>query len=100
MNDVYWSDNGIDWKGGCHDAIFNSVHFATQFINKMWVVAGGTYSGARYSDVYTSEDGRHWSLVTNSADFGALIAVDSMCMTAKCGFLVDLMMPGMRIHLI
>ncbi|MDV7140416.1 hypothetical protein R3X28_16105 [Maribacter sp. TH_r10] len=69
LNDIWNSDNGIDWV-----LVTDSPNFSgrtgftlTVFNNKMWLIAG--YAGFRTNDVWSSEDGINWIQVTPNADF-------------------------------
>lgn len=74
-NDVWNSTNGIDWKPVALQAIFppRFGHTTTVFDNKLWAIGGRDnskrFGDCEYNDVWYSEDGRQWHLVTASAPF-------------------------------
>ena len=68
---------GIDWTAGTsNEAQFDprASHCAAYFKNKFYVIGGTAFDGTQeqtVADVWTSTDGKNWSLVTESAAFGA-----------------------------
>lgn len=68
---------GIDWTAGeSNEAQFDprASHCAVYFKNKFYVIGGTGFNGVNEStlaDVWTSTDGKTWSLVTETAAFGA-----------------------------
>ncbi|HPS30990.1 MAG TPA: hypothetical protein PLZ43_12090 [bacterium] len=68
---------GIDWtKGESNQAQFNprASHCAAFFKNKFYVIGGTAFDGVEektVADVWTSTDGKTWSLVTETAAIGA-----------------------------
>ena len=75
-NDVWCSNDGIKWK-----LISNNLPFSPRgmicgsvvFKNKIWILGGGTFETPQkkirkfYNDVWNSEDGTNWNLITKSA---------------------------------
>lgn len=74
-NDVYYSDDGINWYAATRDANFGprDAHTALVYDDKIWVIggSGGTYTELtkKYNDVYYSSNGVDWSLVITNAAF-------------------------------
>lgn len=68
---------GIDWTSGeSSQAQFNprASHCAAFFKNKFFMIGGTAFDGIEEkteSDIWTSVDGKTWSLVTEDAVFGA-----------------------------
>ncbi|MBP5470441.1 MAG: Ig-like domain-containing protein, partial [Candidatus Riflebacteria bacterium] len=46
-------------------------HSMVTFNNSLWIIGGLDYSGNPLKDIYKSTNGSSWSLVTNTAPFGA-----------------------------
>ncbi|MBQ4913855.1 hypothetical protein J8L85_05360 [Maribacter sp. MMG018] len=74
-DDVLFSTNGAQWNNLNEKANFpqRSLFGATVFQNKMWI-SGGLVKGSEFSnsiknDVWSSEDGIEWNLVTPMAQF-------------------------------
>lgn len=71
MNDVWSSADGMHWKLETNEAPWSKrVHFqAVVFKGKIWVMAGGMRAPTAQTknDVWCSEDGVNWQLVTESA---------------------------------
>jgi len=70
--DVWSSSDGINWTMATDDAAFGprSLHTSVVFKNKMWLMGGSSYPGSAASskrDVWNSEDGITWTLVTDTA---------------------------------
>jgi hypothetical protein len=68
-NDVWYSDNGKNWKLATANAGWapRAFHSAVVFNNKIWIMGGGNYvpEYKAYNDVWVSEDGIHWTEVTD-----------------------------------
>lgn len=68
---------GIDWTAGeSNEAQFDprASHCAAYFKGKFYVIGGTAFDGVEeksVADIWTSTDGKIWSLVTETADFGA-----------------------------
>lgn len=67
-NDVWASNNGIDWSQIQFDASFSkrAGHSSVVFKDKIWIYGGVNKDGMYYNDLYTSEDGAHWNLVSGN----------------------------------
>lgn len=74
-NDVYYSDDGMNWHIATKKAAFEprDGHTALVYKNKMWVIGGfgGTYDDFKktYNDVYYSTNGVDWYPATTNAAF-------------------------------
>ena len=70
-NDVWSSDNGKTWKQATDNAGWapRAYHGALAFDGKLWVFGGGNYvpEYQEHNDVWSSEDGVHWTQATDSA---------------------------------
>lgn len=70
-NDVWSSADGQNWKLVTDEAPWSAraYHAAVVHDGKLWVLGGGNYvpQYAATNDVWCSEDGIHWSLVTDHA---------------------------------
>ena len=75
-NDVWFSDNGRDWKKAVSNAAWvpRRNHGLVVFHDKLWILGGALSSGRSdqtptqfLSDVWSSEDGMNWKLVTQNA---------------------------------
>jgi len=70
-NDVWYSSNGRDWKLATADAGWSprAYHQAAVLNGKIYVFGGGNYVPEYHAknDVWSSEDGIHWTLMTNAA---------------------------------
>lgn len=70
-NDVWYSADGRDWKQATADAGWSprAYHQAAVLGNKMYVFGGGNYVPKYHAknDVWSSEDGVHWTPETESA---------------------------------
>jgi hypothetical protein len=68
------SADGIEWftQDLSIDDVFTprARHTATVHNNKMWVIGGTTTGGNKLADVWSSEDGFHWNMITDAATFG------------------------------
>ncbi|WP_273568784.1 Kelch repeat-containing protein [Maribacter halichondriae] len=69
LNDVWHSDDGLNWTEATSSAGFSSRfgHTSVVFNDKIWVIGG--YDGAQQNDVWSSDDGANWMEVTSSAQF-------------------------------
>jgi N-acetylneuraminic acid mutarotase len=70
-NDVWYSDNGSDWKQASAEAPWSprAYHQAAVLGDKIYVFGGGNYV-PKYeakNDVWSSDDGIHWTQVTEAA---------------------------------
>ena len=74
-NDVWSSSDGKNWTQVTKNAEWSprAYHQAVVFDNKMWVLGGGNYVPEYHSnnDVWSSEDGVHWTQVTSGAPWGS-----------------------------
>ena len=74
-NDVWYSNDGINWMQATPEAAFpsRSGHNTIAFDDKIWVIGGvgDAYGQVRYNDVWYSNDGRQWNLMTGSAAFSS-----------------------------
>ncbi|MDF1641395.1 Kelch repeat-containing protein [Thalassolituus oleivorans] len=61
-NDVWWTDDGINWQPTTDDAEFSprNLHQALVFNDEMWVLGG--FADALENDVWKSSDGKYWAL--------------------------------------
>jgi hypothetical protein len=70
-NDVWYSSDGKDWKLATDDAGWSprAYHQAVVLNDKIYVFGGGNYVPEYHvtNDVWCSEDGVHWTQVTESA---------------------------------
>lgn len=70
-NDVWSSENGRDWKRVTAKAGWSprAYHQAAVLGNKLYVFGGGNYVPKYHAvnDVWSSEDGEHWTQVTDAA---------------------------------
>lgn len=68
-------DGALEWERIIKNAEWSNRydHQAVVFDNKLWVIGGynpGKFSGDSYlEDVWSSEDGKNWELVTDNAPF-------------------------------
>ena len=73
-NDVWSSANGKDWTCATETAEWSprAYHQSVVFDNKIWVIGGGNYVPEHHAlnDVWCSEDGAHWTQVTDKAPWG------------------------------
>lgn len=71
FNDVWSTSDGKDWKLDAADAGWSKrTHAqAVVFDNKMWIMGGGQWKPQSIpcNDVWSSEDGVHWTEVTPAA---------------------------------
>ncbi len=70
-DEVWYSQNGIDWIKITNNAEFTSrgEHSGVVFNNKMWVVGGIDNLGNPLNDVWSSSDGLNWTLENAAAPF-------------------------------
>ena len=70
-NDVWYSEDGKDWKLATADAGWapRAYHQAVVLNGKIYVFGGGNYvpEYEAHNDVWCSEDGIHWEQVTEAA---------------------------------
>lgn len=70
-NDVWYSANGRDWKLATSDAGWSprAYHQAAVLNGKIYVFGGGNYVPEYHAnnDVWSSEDGIHWTKLSDSA---------------------------------
>lgn len=72
-NDVWYSKDGKNWTEVTPRAAWSRRydHTLTTFNNKMWLIGGVTYGASGWmpgkKDIWTSEDGKSWELITNKA---------------------------------
>jgi hypothetical protein len=70
-NDVWYSSNGRDWKLATADAGWppRAYHQAAVLNGKIYVFGGGNYVPEYHADndVWSSDDGIHWTMVCKSA---------------------------------
>jgi hypothetical protein len=71
-NDVWNSENGVDWKivtptaGFCPRKNFESFVYK----DRMWVIGGINVSGTPESDIWWSVNGYYWVSTTAKTGFG------------------------------
>jgi hypothetical protein len=74
-NDVWYSENGRDWKQATAAAGWSprAYHQAAVLGNKLYVFGGGNYVPKYHAknDVWVTEDGEHWTEVTAAAPWSA-----------------------------
>ena len=74
-NDVWSSADGKTWELATDSAGWcpRAYHQAVVLGGKIWVMGGGNYLPDHFAlnDVWCSEDGVHWTEVTNAAPWGA-----------------------------
>ncbi|MBN1308024.1 MAG: hypothetical protein JXA18_08920 [Chitinispirillaceae bacterium] len=68
INDVWWSEDGVDWTEATAEAAFSPRYsFGTVvFDNKIWILGAGGFGP---SDVWWSRDGIAWTEATSEAPF-------------------------------
>ena len=77
QNDVWWSAHGETWNlvTGSANWTARELHQVVAYRGRMYllggVVATGKTSTKNKNDVWSSLDGKNWSLVTDSADWSA-----------------------------
>lgn len=74
FNDVWSSSDGVNWAQATASAEWEArsmINGSVVFQDKMWILGGGikedTFTRTEYNDVWSSADGVHWELVTDSA---------------------------------
>ncbi|WP_236973647.1 Kelch repeat-containing protein [Membranihabitans maritimus] len=71
LNDVWYSEDGKDWKLATDNAGWppRAFHQAVVLNNKIYLMGGGNYDPEykAYNDVWSSEDGIHWVQETESS---------------------------------
>lgn len=77
LNDVWSSDNGIDWTliNSNPDFSPREGHASVVFKDKMWVIGGKTATSGTdvtAKDIWYSEDGLNWTQATDNASFGGI----------------------------
>lgn len=81
-NDVWSSPDGVRWHQQCAEAPWSprAFHQAVVFEDKIWVLGGGNYvpEYRASSDVWSSEDGVHWTEVTAAAPWCARLWFSSL----------------------
>lgn len=85
-NDVWSSSNGIDWQMATRNALFHKRYYHTgvAFNNYMWIIGGfydqpcSTNPQMEFKDVWRSNNGVDWTLVTGNAAFGTRNQHDSV----------------------
>lgn len=73
-NDIWSSDDGINWTEEVKNATFSErLDFGlTQWDGKLWIAGGWTQqSASELNDVWSSVDGINWELETSNAQFPA-----------------------------
>ncbi len=73
LNDVYYSENGINWYAAATSTAMPSRHAHSVLVykNKLWVIAGmGSGGSPVYNDVWWSVNGVDWYAATENAAFG------------------------------
>ncbi|MCX6722559.1 MAG: hypothetical protein NT094_00650 [Candidatus Staskawiczbacteria bacterium] len=73
FNDVWYSDDGINWKEATKNAGWAPRwdDAVSVFNNKLWMIDGMDYYGNLYKDVWSSTDGITWSLVDKDPPFAS-----------------------------
>lgn len=70
-NDVWSSTDGANWTLVIENAPWSkrAFHYVVAFAGKMWVISGGSWKPTNdvSNDVWCSEDGKNWTLVTDHA---------------------------------
>lgn len=75
MTDIWSSDNGTKWTlvNGTASFAGRIGHSLTVFKNKLWLIGGMKFDSGNeiidFNDIWSSEDGAHWTEVTDNADF-------------------------------
>jgi hypothetical protein len=81
-NDVWYSSDGKEWKQATANAGWapRAYHQAAVHDGKMWVFGGGNYvpNYRAHNDVWCSEDGIHWTEVTEAAAWPARLWFSSV----------------------
>ncbi|MDR9365614.1 MAG: hypothetical protein RI575_09770 [Balneolaceae bacterium] len=71
MKDVWYSEDGINWKLATEEADFPArvQHTAFAYDDKMWLI-GGEIVGGFFKDVWYTEDGSHWVEAADDTPLG------------------------------
>ena len=82
-NDVWWTDDGINWQPTTDDAEFSprNLHQALVFNDEMWVLGG--FADALENDVWKSTEGKYWALA-HKQNFN--LTVEYSDITASTGY--------------
>lgn len=74
FNDVWYSSDGVNWVEATPNAPWqprSMINGSAVFQGKMWILGGGIkghgVTTSEYNDVWNSEDGVNWNLVTDNA---------------------------------
>lgn len=73
LNDVWYSTDGINWMQTVDNATFKGRwgHTSVVYKNKIWIIGGFKeevgHPDSTLSDIWCSEDGYNWNLVTENA---------------------------------
>ncbi len=69
-NDVWYSEDGVNWEsvGGTDEAPWSKRYDQTVLVfkNKLWLIGGVQPGLAGEKDIWVSEDGKNWQLLTNN----------------------------------
>lgn len=70
VNDVWCSDNGVDWNRVCEQAPWKPRNLANTLVfqDRLWIMGGG--DRGHYSDVWRTDDGAQWECVCENAPWG------------------------------
>lgn len=72
-NDVWYSNNGVDWYQATSNAKFEPRFLSANFVydDYLWVIGGMNYDydDLYYSDVWKSNNGVDWECVTTTTSF-------------------------------
>ena len=75
FNDVWYSEDGINWTEAVHNAPWQGrgMHSSVVFQDKIWVLGGGLYNDqdTHFNDVWYSEDGINWTQAVQTAEYPA-----------------------------
>lgn len=81
-NDVWYSEDGKEWKQATASAEWSprAYHSAVVHDGKIWVMGGGNYvpEYEALHDVWSSEDGVHWTQVSDKAPWSPRIWFSSV----------------------
>lgn len=86
INDIWASENGVDWKLISENAPWAKRSFAkcVVFNNNLWLIGGYPYftnDNGCFNDVWSSNDGENWTLETDNApwpaNFNKIIVYDN-----------------------
>ena len=72
MNDVWFSENGSEWKAATLNAEFQARSRASAVLykNRIYLAGGTGKDGKELSDVWWTDDGIIWKRAAESAAFG------------------------------